>query len=75
MPRLIGYDDDAANFDWWNSESYQTLVQKASTGDREAKERLEAFNSCEVPFIRILEIDDKEYILEIDEVLAYCSDY
>lgn len=72
----IDYDDaEDANFDWWNSESYQTLVQKASTGDREAKERLEAFNSCEVPFIRIMEIDDKEYIWEIDEVLEYCSDY
>ena len=72
----IDYGDaDDANFDWWNSESYQTLVQKASTGDREAKERLEAFNSCEVPFIRIMEIDDKEYIWEIDEVLEYCSDY
>lgn len=72
----IDYDDaEDANFDWWNSESYQTLVQKASTGDREAKERLEAFNGCEVPFIRIMEIDDKEYIWEIDEVLEYCSDY
>jgi hypothetical protein len=72
----IDYDDaDDANFDWWNGESYQTLVQKASMGDREAKERLEAFNNCEIPFIRIMEIDDKEYIWEIDEVLEYCSDY
>lgn len=43
--------------------------------DREAKERLEAFNNCEIPFIRIMEIDDKEHLLEIDEVLEYCSDY
>lgn len=77
----IDYDDDDYDdaddytFDWWNSESYQTLVQKASMGDREANERLEAFNNCEIPFIRILEIDDKEYIWEIDEVLEYCSDY
>lgn len=44
-------------------------------GDREANERLEAFNNCKIPFIRIFEIDDKEYLSEIDEVFADCSDY
>ena len=66
------HDEDEVS--WWDGASYQTLVEEASMGDKKSREMLDAFNKCEIPFIRILEIDDKEYLREIDEVLEDCSD-
>ena len=54
---------------WWEGESYQTMCDKASTGDKEAKERLEAFNSCKILVTRILEINNKDDIFDINEIL------
>lgn len=54
---------------WWEGESYQTMSNKASTGDKEAKERLEAFHSCKILVTRILEIDNKDDIFDINEIL------
>ena len=42
---------------------------KASTGDKEAKERFAAFNSCKILVTRILEIDNEDDIFGINEVL------
>lgn len=54
---------------WWEGESYQTMRDKASTGDKEAKERFEAFNSCKILVTRILEIDNEDDIFGINEIL------
>ena len=54
---------------WWEGESYQTMSNKASTGDKEAKERFAAFNSCKILVTRILEIDSEDDIFGINEVL------
>ena len=59
---------------WWEGESYQTMCDKASMGDKEAKERFEAFHSCEIPVIRILEIGDKDDIGDINEILDCYAD-
>ena len=47
---------------------------KASTGDKEAKERFEAFHSCKILVTRILEIDNKDDIGDINEILDCYSD-
>lgn len=60
---------DEENPSWWEGESYQTMSNKASTGDKEAKERLEAFHSCKILVTRILEIDNKDDIFDINEIL------
>lgn len=60
---------DEENPSWWGDESYQTMSNKASTGDKEAKERLEAFHSCKILVTRILEIDNKDDIFDINEIL------
>lgn len=59
---------------WWEGESYQTMCDKASMGDKEAKERFEAFHSCEIPVIRILEIDNMDDIGDINEILDCYAD-
>lgn len=61
---------------WWEGESYKTMCDKASKGDKEAKERLEAFNSCEIPVIRILEMDNRNMddIGDINEILDCYAD-
>ena len=60
---------DEENPSWWGDESYQTMSNKASTGDKEAKERFAAFNSCKILVTRILEIDNEDDIFGINEVL------
>lgn len=65
---------DGDRFSYWNGESYQMMAYKASMGDKEAKKRFDDFNSCEIPFIRILEIDEVDDIFEINEVLDCCAD-
>lgn len=52
------------------------MCDKASMGDKEAKEHLEAFNSCEIPVIRILEMDDRNMddIGDINEILDCYAD-
>lgn len=60
---------DEENPSWWEGESYQTMSNKASTGDKEAKERFAAFNSCKILVTRILEIDNEDDIFGINEVL------
>lgn len=54
---------------YWNREGYKTLCDKASTGDKEAKERFAAFNSCKILVTRILEIENEDDIFGINEVL------
>ena len=67
---------DEENPSWWECESYKTLCDKASMGDKEAKERFEAFNSCEIPVIRILEMDNRNMddIGDINEILDCYAD-
>ena len=65
---------DEENPSWWGDESYQTMCDKASMGDKEAKERLVAFHSCEIPVIRILEIDNMDDIGDINEILDCYAD-
>lgn len=49
---------------------------KASMGDKEAKEQFEAFNSCEIPVIRIIEMDNRnmDEIGDINEILDCYAD-
>lgn len=68
----LDMDEDAISY--WSREGYQMTAYKASMGDKEAKKRFEAFQSCEIPFIRILEIDKKDDIFGINEVLDCCAD-
>lgn len=67
---------DEENPSWWEGESYKTMCDKASMGDKEAKEHLEAFNSCEIPVIRILEMDNRNMddIGDINEILDCYAD-
>ena len=67
-------DMDEDEISHWSCESYQMIGYKASMGDKEAKKMFEAFNSCEIPFIRILEIDDVDDIFKINEVIECCVD-
>lgn len=53
----------------WRGENYQMMAYKASMGDKEAKERFAAFNSCKILVTRILEIDNEDDIFGINEVL------
>lgn len=63
-------------FSYWKGENYQMMAYKASKGDKEAKERLEAFNSCEIPVVRILEMDNRNMddIGDINEILDCYAD-
>lgn len=67
---------DEENPSWWEGESYKTMCDKASMGDKEAKEQFEAFNSCEIPVIRILEMDNRNMddIGDINEILDCYAD-
>lgn len=67
---------DEENPSWWEGESYKTLCDKASMGDKEAKEQLGAFHSCEIPVVRILEMDNRNMddIGDINEILDCYAD-
>lgn len=67
---------DEENPSWWEGETYKTMCDKASMGDKEAKERLAAFHSCEIPVIRILEMDNRNMddIGDINEILDCYAD-
>ena len=67
-------DEDAISY--WSREGNQMTAYKASMGDKEAKERLEAFHSCEIPVIRILEMDNRNMddIGDINEILDCYAD-
>lgn len=60
---------DGDEISYWNRNGYQMMAYKASMGDKEAKERLEAFHSCKILVTRILEIDNKDDIFDINEIL------
>lgn len=70
----LDVDEDAISY--WSREGYQVTAYKASMGDKEAKEQFEAFNSCEIPVIRILEMDDRNMddIGDINEILDCYAD-
>lgn len=60
-------------FSYWKGENYQMMAYKASMGDKEAKKRFDDFHSCKIPVTRIFEIDNKDDIDEISEVLTCCE--
>ena len=62
-------DMDEDEISYWSREGYQMTAYKAYTGDKEAKERFAAFNSCKILVTRILEIDNEDDIFGINEVL------
>lgn len=47
---------------------------KASMGDKKAKKRFEDFHSCKIPVTRIFEIDNKDDIFGIMDVLTFLED-
>lgn len=61
-------------FSYWKGENYQMMAYKASMGDKEAKKRFDDFHSCKIPVTRIFEIDNKDDIDEINDVLTCCAD-
>ena len=50
------------------------MAYKASMGNEKVKKRFDDFHSCEIPFIRIMKIGNKDDIFEINEVLDCCAD-
>lgn len=58
---------------YWSGENYQMMGYKASMGDKEAKKRFDDFHGCKIPVTRIFEIDNKDDIFVIDEVLTCCE--
>ena len=67
-------DMDEDEISYWNREGYRMMAYKASMGNKKAKKRFADFHSCEIPFIRIMKIDNKDDIFEINEVLDCCAD-
>ena len=69
-------DMDADETSYWSREGYQMTAYKTSMGDKEANEHLEAFHSCEIPVIRILEMDNRNMddIGDINEILDCYAD-
>lgn len=67
-------DMDEDEISYWSREGYQMTAYKASMGDKEAKERFAAFNSCKILVTRILEIDSEDDIFGINEVLDCYAD-
>lgn len=67
---------DGDEISYWNRNGYQMMAYKASMGDKEAKERLGAFHSCEIPVVRILEMDNRNMddIGDINEILDCYAD-
>ena len=65
---------DEDEISYWNREGYQMMAYKASMGNKKAKKMFDDFNSCEIPFIRIMKIGNKDDIFEINEVLDCCAD-
>ena len=67
---------DGDEISYWNRNGYQMMAYKASMGDKEAKEHLAAFHSCEIPVIRILEMDNRNMddIGDINEILDCYAD-
>ena len=62
-------DMDEDEISYWSREGYQMTAYKAFMGDKEAKERFAAFNSCKILVTRILEIDSEDDIFGINAVL------
>lgn len=58
----------------WRGENYQMMGYKASMGDKKAKKRFEDFHSCKIPVTRIFEIDNKDDIFGIMDVLTFLED-
>ena len=67
-------DMDEDEIRYWNREGYQMMAYKASMGNEKAKKRFDAFHSCEIPVIRILEIDNMDDIGDINEILDCYAD-
>lgn len=67
-------DMDEDEISYWNRNGYQMMAYKASMGNEKAKKRFDAFHSCEIPFIRIMKIGNKDDIFEINEVLDCYAD-
>ena len=58
----------------WRGENYQMMGYKASMGDKKAKKRFEDFHSYKIPVTRIFEIDNKDDIFGIMDVLTCLED-
>lgn len=67
-------DMDEDEISYWSREGYQMTAYKASVGEQEAKKRFDAFHSCEIPVIRILEIANMDDIGDINEILDCYAD-
>lgn len=65
---------DEDEISYWSREGYQMTAYKAFMGDKEAKERFVAFHSCEIPVVRILEVDNMDDIGDINEILDCYAD-
>ena len=67
-------DMDEDEIRYWNRKGYQMMAYKASMGNKKAKKRFDNFNSCEIPVVRILEIDNMDDIGDINEILDCYAD-
>ena len=74
----LGLSDDwyveGEGLSCWRGENYQMMGYKASMGDKKAKKRFEDFHSCKIPVTRIFEIDNKDDIFGIMDVLTFLED-
>lgn len=76
LDKLDMDEDEISYWNYWNRNGYQMMAYKASIGNEKAKKRFDAFHSCEIPVIRILEMDNRNMddIGDINEILDCYAD-